>query len=46
MTYLKQICKKWVREFAFVIHPVQIFCIDKGGFLGAQEPPVQQEVVL
>jgi hypothetical protein len=39
MAYLIQICKKWVKELAFAIHPAKIFCIDKGGFLGAQEPP-------
>jgi hypothetical protein len=27
--------KKWVREFAFVINLVQIFCIDLGGLLAS-----------
>jgi hypothetical protein len=34
------ICKKWVKEFAFTIHPVQIFCIEVCSLLVVGEPSV------
>jgi hypothetical protein len=44
--YLLQICKKWIKEFAFIIYPVQICCRAVGGLLETREPPVKQEVGL